>query len=76
MKRRIDSLGRIVLPSEMREELNLQKNGLADIEIKHEEIIIKNPMTVNLRESLEQLLEDNEEKGYIENDIIRQLLDL
>lgn len=76
MKRKIDKLGRIVLPSEMRNELKLEKSGVANIEVKRDEIIISNPMTVSLRESLEQIVKDNEENGFVEIDVIKKLLDI
>lgn len=40
MKRKIDSLGRIVLPKEIRRELDLKENDFLNIELKERKIIL------------------------------------
>ena len=40
MKRKIDSLGRIVLPKEIRRELDLKENDFLNIELKEGKIIL------------------------------------
>lgn len=43
MNRKIDNLGRITIPSEMREQLKIEANENVKIEIKGKKIIITNP---------------------------------
>ena len=44
MRRKIDNLGRIVLPAKYRQELHIQKNDELDIHVSATEIIIKKPV--------------------------------
>lgn len=46
MVRHIDSLGRIVLPSEMRKVLNIKEEQLLEIFIEDQTIMLKNMMQI------------------------------
>lgn len=50
MTRKVDGLGRIVLPIEMRRELGLKENSPVDIKQEGEKIIITNPVNTSLKE--------------------------
>lgn len=44
MKRRLDDLGRLVIPKEYRDEIGLENGSEANIEMRDNEIIITNPI--------------------------------
>lgn len=60
MKRKIDELGRIVIPKEMRKELDIKENDPLNIEVQDNKIIITKPDTVDykaiVKEAREYLL--------------------
>lgn len=66
MIRNFDSLGRIVIPKEMRKELGFKENSEADIELKNDAIIIKNPKSFDLKEYIKeiQLKEETSTETY------------
>jgi AbrB family looped-hinge helix DNA binding protein len=58
MKRNIDNLGRIVIPSEMRNELGIKPNQELDIEKVGNKIIITNPEGILSRDEIETMYRD------------------
>ena len=56
MKRHFDELGRIVIPKEMREELNFGMNDFAEIELINNKIVISNPKNNDKQKQLEFLM--------------------
>ena len=50
MVRKVDGLGRIVLPIEMRRGLGLKENSPVDIKQEDGKIIITNPVNTSLKE--------------------------
>lgn len=55
MIRNFDSLGRIVIPKEMRKELGFTENLEANIELKDNAIIIKNPRKFDLKKYIKEI---------------------
>ena len=47
MNRKIDDLGRIVLPKEMRTQLDIKENDPLNLELQDNKIIITKPDTVD-----------------------------
>ena len=62
MKRKIDDLGRIVLPAEMKKEIGLENGSEANIEIEDHKIIITKPNSIDYKAIVDKAIE------YIEND--------
>ena len=58
MKRNIDNLGRIVIPSEIRNELGIEPNQELDIEKVGNKIIITNPRGILSRDEIETMYKD------------------
>ena len=54
MKRRVDSLGRISIPKDLRKEAGIIDNSEVDIEIKDNKIIVSNPDGIRSREEIEE----------------------
>lgn len=57
MKRKIDELGRFVIPKEIRKELGIKYNDLINIECTGNKIIITNPSEVDYKSRCEKALE-------------------
>lgn len=49
MKKKIDNLGRIVLPAEMKKEIGLENGSEAKIEIEDHKIIISKPGAIDYK---------------------------
>ena len=66
MIRKFDSLGRIVIPKEMRKKLGFEEVSEAKIKLKDNAIIIKNPKNFDLKEYIKeiQLKEDTSIETY------------
>ena len=62
MKRKIDELGRVVIPKEMRKELDIEENEPVNIEIQDNKIIITKPNTVDYKAIVEKVIKHIEEK--------------
>lgn len=43
IKRKIDQLGRLVIPSDMKRQIGLENGNEADIELQNDRIIVTNP---------------------------------
>lgn len=57
MKRKIDDLGRIVLPAEMKKEIGLVNGLEANIEVEDHKIIITKPGSIDYKNRNEKALE-------------------
>ena len=67
MNRKIDTLGRIVLPKEMRTQLNIKENDPLNIELQDNKIIITKPDTVDYKAIVEKAIEYNEKNIHSDN---------
>ena len=63
MKRKIDDLGRISLPAEMKKEIGLNNGSEANIEIEDHKIIITKPNAIDYKAIVDKATE------YIENNM-------
>lgn len=52
MYRNVDDLGRIVLPSEMRKQLNIKGGDAVNIDIRNDKIVITNKNTFDIEQYL------------------------
>ena len=68
IERKIDNLGRIVLPKEMRDRLGIEENIPVEITSNEVSIIIKNPKVMRTQSEIKQRLEKEE------NEIIKETL--
>lgn len=66
MKRHFDKLGRIVIPKEMRKELNFEVNDCAEISLIENKIILSNPKNNDIDKRLEFLMERENKLQSIE----------
>lgn len=66
MKRHFDDLGRIVIPKDMREELDFGSYDLAEIEIVNKKIIITNPKDADKQAQMDFLIERENKLQEIE----------
>lgn len=66
MKRHFDEMGRIVIPKEMREELDFGINDFAEIELIDNKIILSNPKNIDKQKYLEFLIERENKLQNIE----------
>ena len=55
MKKRIDDLGRIVLPQPFRKELGIEPNQELEVTKEGNKIIIGNPKSMRTKEEIEQM---------------------
>ena len=62
MQRKIDSLGRLVIPKEMRRQLGVEENGIVNLKFSNDEIIIYNPEKIGIKSEVEKLRELSVEK--------------
>ena len=60
IERKIDNLGRIVLPKEMRDRLGIEENIPVEITSNEVSIIIKNPKVMRTQSEIKQRLEKEE----------------
>lgn len=66
MKRHFDELGRIVIPKEMREALDLGPFDYAEIELINNKIVISNPENNDKQKQFEFLMERENKLQRIE----------
>ena len=64
MIRELDKLGRVVIPKEMRKELNIENGEPVNIELQNNKVIITKPDTVDYKAIVEEAIE------YINSNII------
>ena len=57
MNRNIDTLGRIVIPKEMRKQLDIKENDPLNIELQDNKIIITKPDTVDYKAIVDKAIE-------------------
>ena len=57
MNRKIDSLGRIVIPKEMRDQLDIKDGDSINIELVDNKIVISNPNEVDYKQILDEIRE-------------------
>lgn len=60
MNRKIDDLGRIVIPSEMRKHIGIKNGQDVNVELVDNKVIISNPNNNSILDKLEQWLESDE----------------
>lgn len=85
MKRKIDSLGRIVIPAEMKKQLSIKNCELVNIECIENKIIITNPDEVDYKARIDKAIEymkpifmnciDND-KRYFEDPYIQRIYEI
>lgn len=75
MKRKIDNLGRLVIPKEMREELKINLEDEVNIELVKDKIIITNASTYDFKERVINYIMSN---NWSEEDIekVSKLLEM
>lgn len=77
MKRKIDELGRIVLPAEMKKEIGLVNGSEANIEIEDHKIIITKPNAIDYKTRNEEAIKFVKSfEYYIPEDDIPDLLEI
>lgn len=66
MKRKIDNLGRLVIPIEMRDELKIKNGDEVNIELQGNSIVIKNVKNIEIASYIKeiQLREDITPETY------------
>lgn len=57
MKKRIDELGRIVIPKEWRKEIGLENGKEAEVELQDNKIVITNPNKTDYKTRCEKAIE-------------------
>ena len=55
MKRKIDNLGRLVIPIEMRDELKIKNGDEVNIELQGNSIIIKNAKNIEIASYIKEI---------------------
>lgn len=85
MNRNIDTLGRIVIPKEMRKQLDIKENDPLNIELQDNKIIITKPDTVDYKVIVDKAIEymktifmnciDND-KRYFEDPYIQRIYEI
>ena len=58
MKKRIDDLGRLVIPQPFRDELGIKPNQDLDVELVGNKIILTNPQGIRSKEEIEKMYKD------------------
>ena len=66
MKKHFDELGRVVIPKDIREELDFGKNDIVEIRLNNYEIILSNPKYKSKQEQLKFLMERENKLQIIE----------
>lgn len=57
MNRKIDDLGRIVIPKEMRTKLDIKDGDSINIEVIDDKIVISNPNEIDYKKRIEKAIE-------------------
>lgn len=76
MNRKIDDLGRISIPKEMRDKIGLANGSEAKIELKGNKIVLSNPDNFDLEKYIEEQLEmfkDNPNAANAYYDILSKI---
>ena len=69
IERKVDNLGRIVLPKEMRDKFGIEENIPVEITSNEVSIIIKNPKAMKSKSEIKQRLKTEE------NEIVKETLE-
>ena len=69
MNRNIDTLGRLVIPKEMRTQLDIKENDPLNIELQDNKIIITKTNTVDYKARIDKAIENEEEIMYLANKV-------
>lgn len=74
MKKKIDDLGRIVIPQPFRDELGIEPNQEIEVDKVGNKIVITNPKGMKTKEEIEKMYEDIKklakseyDKGFIDS---------
>lgn len=73
MNRKIDELGRLCIPKEMRNKLGIKDNDPVNIECIENKIIITNPIEIDYKEVINKAIEYIENKVISSGEVIDQL---
>ena len=73
IKRKLDDLGRVCLPAEMRKEIGLENGSEVNIGLEDNKIILTNPKGMKSREEIKEKIQtvdrspklDSDQKDYI-----------
>lgn len=63
IERKLDNLGRVVLPKEMRDKLGLEDNEMVSITREDDSIIIKNYKETKARKEIKEKLEHHKQSN-------------
>jgi transcriptional pleiotropic regulator of transition state genes len=63
IERKLDNLGRVVLPKEMRDKLGLEDNEMVSITREDDSIIIKNYKEMKARKEIKERLEHHKQSN-------------
>ena len=63
IERKMDGLGRLVIPKEMRDRLGIEENDTVSIENEGDKIIIKNNNEMKTRKEIENKLEQHKQSN-------------
>lgn len=63
IERKIDGMGRLVIPVEMRDRLGIEENDTVSIENEGDKIIIKNNNEIQTRKEIEKKLEQHKQSN-------------
>jgi transcriptional pleiotropic regulator of transition state genes len=63
IERKLDNLGRVVLPKEMRDKLGLEDNEMVSITREDDSIIIKNYKEMKARKDIKEKLESHKQSN-------------
>lgn len=85
MKRKIDDLGRLCIPKEMRKQLGINDNDPVNVELVESSIILTNPGKVDYKQRIDKAIEymkpifmnciDND-KRYFEDPYIQRVYEI
>jgi AbrB family looped-hinge helix DNA binding protein len=74
MNRKIDELGRLVIPKEMRKQLGINNNDLVNIECTGDAILITNPNNIDYKSIADKALCYIKDKEVIDLDYLEKIL--
>lgn len=74
MNRKLDDLGRLVIPAEMRNKLSLKSGDSVNIELVGKKVIVTNPNEIDYKQILDEIREIVENSEWRLDDV-RDLID-
>lgn len=75
MQRKLDELGRVVIPKEIRNELGIENGEGVNIELVGNKVIITKPDTVDYKAIVEKALEYIEERKKLNDKVLSRIHD-